>query len=84
MLPPGTYQVCRALRDPLSLCRLKATVSRGGTYESPPVCTHLSAVLADRRVDQCAAQRAQPSERAGIVEADQPTVADHVGVDDGN
>ena len=25
--------MCRALRDPLSLCRLKATVSRGGTYE---------------------------------------------------
>ena len=26
--------MCRALREPLSLCRLKATVSRGGTYEA--------------------------------------------------
>ena len=45
---------------------------------------HPAAVLADRRVDQRAPQRAQAAQRAGIVQADQPAVADHVGVDDGD
>ena len=42
-----------------------------------------SAVIADRRVDQCTSKRAEAAQRAGIVQADQPAVAHHVGVDDG-
>ena len=45
---------------------------------------HSAAVLADGRVDQSAAQRAQTTQRASIVQADQPAVADHVGIDDSN
>ena len=43
---------------------------------------HSAAVLADCRVDQRAAQRAQTTQRASIVQADQAAVADHVGIDD--
>ena len=43
---------------------------------------HSAAVLADRRVDQNAPQRAQAAQRAGIVQANQAAIADHVGIDD--
>ena len=41
-----------------------------------------AAVLADRRIDQTAAQRPQPHQRPGVVQADEAAIADHVGVDD--
>ena len=41
-------------------------------------------MLRDRGVDQTAPQRAQPIERPGIVQSDQPAVADHVGIDHGD
>jgi hypothetical protein len=43
-----------------------------------------AAVLADCRVDQRAPQSAQAVQGASIVLTDQPAVADHVGIDDGD
>ena len=36
----------------------------------------------ERRVDQVAGQRPQALERTGVIGADQPAVAGHVGIDD--
>jgi len=40
----------------------------------------LATVLLDRRVDQVPPQRAQPLQCSGIIQADQATVANHIGV----
>lgn len=41
-------------------------------------------MLADCWVDQRAAQLGRPPERAGVVQADQAAVGEHVGIDDGD
>ena len=41
-----------------------------------------AAMLADGRVDQSAPQRPQTAQCAGIIEANQAAIADHVGIDD--
>jgi hypothetical protein len=63
--------VCRALRDPISLCRLKATVSRGGTYEPvTPSRNRLDATSFRTITVQHAAERRDLNGEIGFLDHD--------------